>query len=462
MIRHPKSFAGIAALLLGLAAAIPAHAQPRERLAKSEAPLVVDGVVRQLFRSSRQGRADYLFQIEVLRSEGRKPTTGGVRSRFPGPGESMYVHVSQRLDQSGRPVPAESHKDLPGERAQVRIYLTPREQGGWEGAFPDWFDMTGDQPSEASPDDPESGVAEKLPIETRKSRLGMTTESLKSQNRLALRVTSIERGGLANKCGLEVGDIIAGVDGAALVDADQLEMLAFKGKKFTLVVVDVNTGRGAQVEIDPTQQPGVGGETGAPSTAPPQPARVSLGISAEPVTLGSRSALKITRVDPAGPAAKAGIEQGDIVVAANGAPITGPEQLLGALRKSGATLKLTVRDSRTGRDTEVAVILGVTRSPAPADVEAPVGVTAGKLGAVTELAFHEDDFAVKVTEVETGSAAARAGMRPGVMILAANGKPVLHPNELNDAVRKSGSTLKLTVVDPTTGKKSNLDVNLGK
>ena len=62
-------------------------------------------------------------------------------------------------------------------------------------------------------------------------------------------------------------------------------------------------------------------------------------------------------------------EQPDIVVAANGAPITGPEQLLGALRKSGQTLKLTVRDSRTGRDTEVAVNLGGTKPAAPAEAE---------------------------------------------------------------------------------------------
>ena len=177
-----------------------------------------------------------------------------------------------------------------------------------------------------------------------------------------------------------------------------------------------------------------------------------------------RTALKITRVDPDGPAAKAGLEPGDIVVAANGVPITGPEQLLGALRKSGPTLKLTVRDSRTGRDTEVAVNLG-TDSPAkplPTEVDAPLAATPGKLGAVTELAFHDDDFAVKVAEIEPGSPAARAGLRPGTLIVAAAGKPVLHPNDLNDAVRKSSGTLKLTILDPTSGKKKDIDVNLGR
>jgi S1-C subfamily serine protease len=464
MIGHWRQFGHLVVLLVVLMAGltpIPSYAQQRDRLAKADAPLVVDGVVRQLYRSPRQGRIDYLLQIEVLRSEGRKSPPMGARLQFPGPGQSVYVHVSQRVDQAGRSLQGENYQELPEERSQVRAFLTPREQGGWAGAFPEWYELIGDRPAEASPQDPAPSITEDSLAPSGKSRLGMTTEVLKIENRIALRVTSVERGGVAQKCGLEVGDIIAGAEGAAITDAAQLEGLAAKGKKFSLIVVDVNTGKGAQVEMDPSQQLANASDVGAQPTQPP---RVSLGISGEPVTLGTRSALKVTRVDPAGPAAKAGIEQGDIVVAANGAPITGPEQLLGALRKSGQVLTLTVRDARTGRDTEVEVKLGGTKpvNPLPADVETPIAASPGKLGAVTELAFHDDDFAVKVTEIETGSPAARAGLRPGVMILAANGKPVLHPNELNDAARKSVGTFKLTVLDPTTGKKSNIDVNLGR
>lgn len=442
----------------------PLYAQQRERLAKADAPLIVDGVVRQIFRSPRQGRTDYLVQIEVVRTEGRKVIASGARSLFPGPGQAVYVHVFQRQDQAGRRVPAESHQDLPAERSQVRVYLASREQGGWEGAFPDWYDLTNDRPVEGTTIDPGPDVAENSPIPLSKSSLGMTIELLRSQNRKMLRVTSVERGGAAHKAGLEVGDMIAGIEESPIADVDQLEQLAGKGKKFSLVVVDVNSGKFSQVEIDPAQPVATSDEAGLPSTPPAQAPKISLGVSAEPVTLGSRSALKVTRVDPAGPAAKAGIEQGDILVAANGAPITGPEQLLGALRKSGQTLKLTVRDSRTGRDTEVAVDLGTTKPTKPLSVEvgAPEGVSSGKLGAVTELAFHDDEFAVKVTEVEAGSAAARAGLRPGVLILAANGKPMLHPNDLNGAAMKSDGKLRLTIVDPNTGKKSHLDVNLMK
>ena len=450
-----------------------AHAQQRQPLAKSEAPLAIDAIVKEVFRSPRQGgRTDYLIQLEVQKSEGRKALPGNSTLRFPGPGDTVYVHLSQRTDQSGRVIDSESHREIPEERSQIRAYLTPREQGGWEGASPDWLDSTGTKSA------PPQGKDESLPdifgdapARTSKSNLGMTTEVVRAQKQIGYRVTSVERGGPASKAGLEVGDIIAGIENAAITDERQLDQLASKGKKFSVVVVDVNTGRGTQIEIDPATETT---ETQLPQESPkaePKPApadstsKVSLGISAEPVSLGSRSVLKVTRVDPNGLGAKAGLEVNDIIVAANGIPTTGPEQLLGALRKSGPTLTLTVRDSRTGKDTPVEVSLASTKpapTTKPAEVEKPLQTSNGKLGAVSELAFHDDDFAVKITEVEPGSAAAAAGLRPGILVIAANGKPVLHPNDLNDAARKSTGTLKLTVVEPNSGKKATVDVNLGR
>jgi S1-C subfamily serine protease len=81
---------------------------------------------------------------------------------------------------------------------------------------------------------------------------------------------------------------------------------------------------------------------------------------------------------------------------------------------------------------------------------------------VTELAFYDVEAAVKVTEVEPNSPAARTGLQPGVIILEADGKPVLHPNDLNDAVRSSSGTLRLTVVEPRTGAKRAVQVSLAR
>jgi S1-C subfamily serine protease len=190
-----------------------------------------------------------------------------------------------------------------------------------------------------------------------------------------------------------------------------------------------------------------------------------LGVSAEPVTIGQRTGMKVVGVQPGSPAQKAGIEPGDVIVAANGVPITGAESMSAVIHKSGATLNLTVRDTRNGKDTRVDVKLGGDEpevgnvTAAPADAANPAS-SGRRLGAVTELFFYDVDPAAKVTEVEPGSPAARAGIEPGDVIVEANGAPVLHPKNLDDIVRKSGSTLKLMVVDPRTQKKTPVEVTL--
>src|SRR5262249_39790297 len=121
------------------------------------------------------------------------------------------------------------------------------------------------------------------------------------------------------------------------------------------------------------------------------------------------------------------------------------------------------RDTRTGRDVPVEVKLGgpgpANPVPIPADPQIPTG-GGRRLGAVTELVFDDVDPAAKVTEVEPGSPAAVAGIVPGTVIVAANGSPVLHPKDLEEAVRKSGPKLTLTVVNPRTRNKSTVEVRL--
>ena len=46
------------------------------------------------------------------------------------------------------------------------------------------------------------------------------------------------------------------------------------------------------------------------------------------------------------------------------------------------------------------------------------------------------EAAVKVTGVEPGGAAARAGIEVGDVIVEANGTPILHPNDLSSVLKK--------------------------
>lgn len=432
---------------------------PPERVAKEDAALVVDGVVRQVFRSPRQSRTDYLVLIEVQRSDARRVPKTATKPHFPGPGELIYVHAFQS-NNAGLFGKVDGFTNIPAERSAVKAYLVAREPGVWEGTYPDWIDVTSDRTVAAGPTDPAPAVVETNTNRANVSGLGLTTEQLSVKNQLVLRVKSVERGSPAQAAGLEVGDVIIGAKGELLKSADQLDQLARGGAPFQVIVMDVNTGKSVPVEIRPGQKPG---ETKPAESAPAPAERRSLGVAAEPVSVGQRTALKVTRVEEGSPAKKAGIEPGDIIVAANGAPITGPEQLGNALRKSGSKLTLMVRDSRTGREVPVDINIGGGNADSGKviNIEIPeLTAKKGRLGAVTELTFYDVEAALKVTEVEAGGPAAKAGLVPGILILEADGKPVLQPNELNDAVRNSAGTMELKVVDPKTGKKGTVKVQL--
>lgn len=451
--------------VVGLFFAMPGllSAQQREKVSKTDAAFVVDGVVRQVFRSPRQNRTDYLVQLDVTRSEARKRITGVAKVTIPVPGESVYIHLYQLNSVSQSVASLDSYSNMPAERSQIRAYLVPRETGGWEGTFPDWYELTSDRTAETSSSDPAPGLPESGSLKP--SRMGVHCELVTIGNRRGLKVTSVDRGSSGQKAGLEVGDVIIAINEAAITTQDQLDTQARTKSTLALHVIDINSGRVAQIELKTDTIDGTSPTTTPKplDPAPMEPVGKSLGLAAEPVSIGQRTAMKITRVEPNSPAAKAGLEVNDVIVEANGQAVTGAEQLSAALRKSGATLSLSVRDSRTGRNTPVEVKLSdskpeITLPGGPLNTDS--GIKNSKLGAVTELAFYNIEAAVQITEIERGGAAERAGLRVGTLILEANGKPVLHPNTLKEIIRNSGATVKLKIVEPNTNTPTMINVPL--
>jgi S1-C subfamily serine protease len=438
----------LTALMLGSFATAD---EPR-RVAKADAAIAVEGVVRQIFRSERQSQTDYLVLIDVQRAEIRRATEP--RPQYPAPGDVIYVHTSQ----PNAPGIADRSAAMPTERSAIRAYLAPRAGSGWNATYPDWFEVT----AAAAPGG-NSGAAPSATTENATpSGAGITTEMVRARDQIGFRVKSVTRGSAGQRAGLEVGDVIVGAKGELFKNGEQLASILRAGAATKLMVVDVNSGRVAQVELPADVAAAPGDSAPVPTPAPPATPTRSLGITADPVTMGQRTALKVIRVQPDSPAAKAGIEVNDVLVAADGVALTGPEQLGAVLRKAGPTLTLTVRNFRNGQDVPVKVEIGGAKVDAPVSPElkpAPGG-GAGRLGVVSELSFFDVEACVKITEVQAGSPAERAGLKPGMLVLEANGQPTLHPDTLNEAVRKASDRLKLTVVEPASGRKGTVEIDL--
>jgi serine protease Do len=166
---------------------------------------------------------------------------------------------------------------------------------------------------------------------------------------------------------------------------------------------------------------------------------------------GTKGAL-VQSVVPRGPAAKGGVEPGDLVVALNGRPVESAGELTRsvALVPPGETVNVTV--IRKGEKKQ----LGFKVAQRPED-EGAVGRAEGddggesgksdkspKLGVslapLTEALSRElgvsGDEGVVVTDVADGGPAQRAGVRRGDVILEVNRQPVRKPEEIGAIVGK--------------------------
>lgn len=162
---------------------------------------------------------------------------------------------------------------------------------------------------------------------------------------------------------------------------------------------------------------------------------------ASKLNLKEAKGVLITQVFDQGPAAQAGVQPGDVVVAIGGKSIRDGRELqtLVADAKLGSNLGLQVVRDGSPVDLNLKVVeqpkqYGLTRggeeSPVPEKSEGSkvesLGLELSDLsGDLAEKAgFRKGTKGALVTRVESGSAAYKAGLRSGVVLQKVDGKPV--------------------------------------
>ena len=149
-----------------------------------------------------------------------------------------------------------------------------------------------------------------------------------------------------------------------------------------------------------------------------------------------------------GPAAKSGLQPGDVILKFDGKDISRSSDLppLVAQVKPGSTVTLNIW--RDGKAKELTATIGELQDRATV-VAAKGEIAKGKLGvAVRPLSPEEKksgEVANGVVVLDVAGPAAKAGVRPGDVIVAVNNMPVKSPEQLKELIAKAGKTVALLV-----------------
>jgi serine protease Do len=162
-------------------------------------------------------------------------------------------------------------------------------------------------------------------------------------------VSSVEKGGPAEHAGIESGDVILKLNGQPLKDSNELPSQ----------IAAVTPGTGVNLEIwrnhatrEVTVKLGaVEDKRTAASAGGPHQEGGKLGLAVRPLTADEqrgasiKGGLVVERAS--GAAAEAGIQPGDVVLAANGSPVNNADELRSAVEKSKGHIALLIQRGET-------------------------------------------------------------------------------------------------------------------
>nr|WP_298726714.1 Do family serine endopeptidase [uncultured Steroidobacter sp.] len=156
----------------------------------------------------------------------------------------------------------------------------------------------------------------------------------------------------------------------------------------------------------------------------------------------------VSSVDPDGPAARAGIKPGDVILRVNDQAIEHSNQLppliAGLAPDSTATLQIWRDRAQTESRIRIAELQepGTGSASEPAATSGPAGLSVRPL---TPKERQSVDTRGSLVIDDVSGSAAKAGLVPGDIVLAVNGKTVKSVKELERAIHKAGPTAALLI-----------------
>ncbi|TDN67126.1 Do family serine endopeptidase [Paraburkholderia sp. BL10I2N1] len=195
-----------------------------------------------------------------------------------------------------------------------------------------------------------------------------------------------------------------------------------------------------------------------------------LGIGVGPIDQSAAKSLGMDKpqgalvgsVNPDGPAARAGIQTGDVILSVNGTPVTDASELRSRIAglSPGATADIGVwrNGSRKSVSVTVGVMSGTKELPNAArqPAHARLGVAVRPL---TQEELGEASLSSGLLVEQAQGPAAQAGIQSGDVILAVDGKRVASVNQLRQMISQAGDQVSLLI--QRDGEQLSVPVELG-
>lgn len=165
---------------------------------------------------------------------------------------------------------------------------------------------------------------------------------------------------------------------------------------------------------------------------------------AEALRLGDLRGALIANIEPGSAAERAGLKTGDVVTAIDGRPVHGSTDLRNriGLTPAGSKVSLTVK---RGDDEQIIAVTIEAEEKALPDVSG-TPLEGARMRDASSAGSQIGGSGVVIESLASGSAAARAGLRPGDIIVAVNRVPVASVADLRRTIAERPAIVALELI----------------